>query len=486
MRAVMVLFDTLSRHFLESYGSLDVQTPNFTRLEQHCATFDQFYSASLPCMPARRDLHTGRYNFMHRGWGPLEPFDCSAVQLLHDAGIYTHLVSDHSHYWEDGGATYHNRYNTWEGFRGQEGDRWVPQRLSDPTRNTNPLNKKGESAVQHLANRTRMETEDEMSSVRTVQAGLDFLEHYWDTDNWFLQIECFDPHEPFYVPEKYRALYGCGEREKAFYWPPYRPSDNLSEADLQGVRKEYAALITMCDAHLGRVLDFMDAHDMWQDTMLIVNTDHGFLLGEHGFMGKNYMPPYEELVHLPFYLHDPRTQSTGRREGLAQTVDIAPTLLHYFGVASPVEMDGRDLAPLAKDDTAVRDAVLFGLHGGHTCWCDGRYVLLQAPGAENQPLVSYTLMPTNIRGYFDAATLATAELVPGSRFTNGAPCLRYTENPFYLQPQRFGTLVFDLKQDPAQQHPINDPTLTAALREKLAAAMRAADAPDEEFQRLGL
>ena len=50
MRAVMVLFDTLSRHFLESYGSLDVQTPNFTRLEQHCATFDQFYSASLPCM----------------------------------------------------------------------------------------------------------------------------------------------------------------------------------------------------------------------------------------------------------------------------------------------------------------------------------------------------------------------------------------------------------------------------------------------------
>jgi arylsulfatase A-like enzyme len=56
-------------------------------------------------MPARRDLHTGRLNFMHRSWGPLEPFDNSLPELLKKQGVYTHLVSDHLHYFEDGGAT---------------------------------------------------------------------------------------------------------------------------------------------------------------------------------------------------------------------------------------------------------------------------------------------------------------------------------------------------------------------------------------------
>ena len=77
-------------------------------------------------MPARRELHTGRYNFLHRSWGPLEPFDDSMPQQLKDAGIHTHLISDHYHYWEDGGATYHQRYTTWECVRGQEGDNWQP------------------------------------------------------------------------------------------------------------------------------------------------------------------------------------------------------------------------------------------------------------------------------------------------------------------------------------------------------------------------
>ena len=82
------------------------------------------FVGSLPCMPARRDLHSGRLNFLHRSWGPLEPFDNSFSEILQTNNIYTHLVSDHYHYWEDGGSTYHNRYNTWEFIRGQEWDKW--------------------------------------------------------------------------------------------------------------------------------------------------------------------------------------------------------------------------------------------------------------------------------------------------------------------------------------------------------------------------
>ena len=122
MKAIMVMFDSLNRHLLPPYGCGWVRAPNFARLAERTLTFDRCYVGSMPCMPARRELHTGRYNFLHRNWGPIEPFDDSTPELLQRHGVHTHLVSDHYHYWEDGGATYHNRYGTWEGVRGQEGD----------------------------------------------------------------------------------------------------------------------------------------------------------------------------------------------------------------------------------------------------------------------------------------------------------------------------------------------------------------------------
>src|SRR5699024_9903214 len=123
MKIVMLMFDSLNRRLLTPYNpEAKVKTPNFQRLAQHAVTFDCSYVCSMPCMQARRDFHTGRPNFLHNGWGPLEPFDDSVPQMLDEADIHSHLVSDHYHYWEDGGATYHNRYTSWQNFRGQEGD----------------------------------------------------------------------------------------------------------------------------------------------------------------------------------------------------------------------------------------------------------------------------------------------------------------------------------------------------------------------------
>ena len=124
-------YDTLCRRFLSPYGNDWVKTPNFQRLSDRALTFDACFAGSLPTIPARREMHTGRYNFLHRGWGPLEPFDDSMPQLLRDAGVYTHLASDAYHYWEDGGATYHGRYSSWVFFRGQESDPWIGQ-VADP------------------------------------------------------------------------------------------------------------------------------------------------------------------------------------------------------------------------------------------------------------------------------------------------------------------------------------------------------------------
>ena len=119
MKAILVMYDSLNRHMLPPYGNEWVKAPNFQRLAERSATFDNCYIGSMACIPARRELHTGRYNFLHRSWGPLEPFDDSMPNMLRREGIHTHLASDHPHYWEDGGATYHTRYSSWEFFRGQ-------------------------------------------------------------------------------------------------------------------------------------------------------------------------------------------------------------------------------------------------------------------------------------------------------------------------------------------------------------------------------
>ena len=94
MKTVFVLFDSLNRKALSCYGGKDIATPHFQRLADRSVVFDNHYVGSLPCMPARRDLHTGRLNFLHRGWGPLEPFDHSFAALLHKHHVYSHLISD--------------------------------------------------------------------------------------------------------------------------------------------------------------------------------------------------------------------------------------------------------------------------------------------------------------------------------------------------------------------------------------------------------
>ena len=477
MRAIMVMFDSLNRHMLPPYGSDEIDAPNFRRLAERTVTFDNFYAGSMPCMPARRELHTGRYNFLHRSWGPLEPFDDSMPEMLGQHGVHTHLASDHPHYWEDGGATYHPRYTTWEFFRGQEGDPWKAQ---VPTGGAAVEGFKNRLHRQDAINRGYLRREADHPQTLTFDAGIEFLQTNADADRWFVQIECFDPHEPFFSYDEYKKLYPHDYDGPEFDWPSYakvtEPADQVEHA-----RFEYKALVSMCDRSLGRVLDAMDEHDMWDDTLLIVNTDHGFLLGEHGWWAKSVQPWFNELVHLPAFIWDPRTGVAGERDsGLVQTIDIAPTLLDFFGVAPTDDMLGTPIAEVS------REGALFGIHGGHVNVTDGRYVYMRACATpENAPLEEYTLMPTLMRGRFAPAEFAGAELAEPFPFMKGIRPLRLAGRA-QINPFTYGTLLFDLHEDPAQEHPLDDAEQELRMLRMLARLLRENDAPESQFVRLGI
>ncbi len=498
MKAIMVMYDSLNRHYLSPYGCNWTKTPNFQRLATHSVTFDNHYVGSMPCMPARRELHTGRYNFLHRGWSPLEPFDDSMPEILANNGIYTHLVSDHKHYWEDGGATYHTRYCTWENIRGQQGDPWkadLNPNITNPT-----LLRKGQGRIgqkfagnvqrQDVINRRYMREEINHSQAKTFSAGLEFLENNWNYDNWFLQIETFDPHEPFFSNEKYEALYDKVDIGREIDWPPYAPLDSKDTEDVVlHVKHKYAALVSMCDTYLGKVLDFMDKHDMWKDTMLIVNTDHGFLIGEHSWWAKTAMPLYNEIAHIPMFIWDPRCGAMGeRRSSLTQTIDLAPTLLEFFGIERTKDMLGKALRDTISNDIPVHNYALYGFHGNQINITDGRYVYMRNSVKRDAPVYEYTLMPTNMRSRYPLPALRKSELSKPFSFTKDTPLLKIplSNSGFGGSPYRFGTHLFDLSVDPTQEHPIDDPEIEIQMMNAMAKLMSENDAPIHEFERVGL
>lgn len=489
MKAIVVMYDSLNRHMLQPYGCEWVKTPNFERLAQKTLTFDTMYAGSLPTIPARRELHTGRYNLLHRSWGPLEPFDNSTFDILRSNGVHTHLVSDGYHYWEEGGSTYHTKYSTWQFNRGQEGDFCIAD-LRDKVPipdNANIRFRKAEWLRQDWVNRFHMPNEEDMPQSKTFAGGIEFLRTNHTADNWLLQIETFDPHEPYYCPQKYRDLYPHDYDGPVFDWPPYAPAADVGEDLLRHVRCECAALHSMCDANLGRVLDIMDELNLWDDTMLIVNTDHGFLLGEHGWTGKMRMPHYDEIARLPLFVWDPRCgRKSGRRSSLVQTIDLGPTLLEYFDIERPGEMLGTPLRQTCAADTPVREAGLFGTHGDHICCTDGRYVYMRAPVKETD-VFEYTHMPAHMRTPFGAEALQTITLAPPFAFTKGAPIMKINAgSKGWSKAEEFGTLLFDTTEDPTQEHAIDNKQVEKTMSEHLVRLMKEHDAPSEQFERMGV
>lgn len=489
MKAILMMFDSLNRNLLEPYGCDWTKTPNFKRLAEHSVRFDNCYAGSLPCMPARRELHTGRYNFLHRSWGPMEPFDDSMPEILKNNGIYTHLISDHYHYWEDGGATYHTRYKSWEIVRGQEGDPWKAN-VKDPEIPPCASSRESEGWRQDWVNRRYIRSEAQFPLVKSVELGEEFLRENHDSDRWFLHLECFDPHEPFYSPQRFQDAYPHEYDGLHFDWPPYRKiGEEDSPQAREHIRNQYAALLSMCDAYLGRILDVMDEYDMWKDTMLIVNTDHGYMLGEHDWWGKNVCPLYSEIANTPLFIWDPRTGEKGAgRKALVQTVDLVPTLYHYFGVEIPKDVLGHDMTPALERDEEIRTEALYGIHGATINCTDGRYVYMCAPDPNSENAYNYTLMCTHLRQFFTVEELRSAELAGPFDFTKGCKVLKVKKGKpkFQSVPINFGNMLFDLEKDPHMETPIHDEAEELRMRKIIVRVLKENDAPGELYEKYHL
>lgn len=485
MKTIFILMDSLNRHYLTAYGADRVRTPNIDRLAERGIVFDCHYAGSLPCMPARRELMTGRLNFLEAPWGPVEPWDdCLPAELRTQKGTYCHIVTDHYHYFESGGEAYHTLFDTWELERGQEGDEWHPL-VKEPE-----IPKFiGKNRRPYWVNRQffNSENEEEYPTPRCFQRAIDFLENNGREDNWHLHLEVFDPHEPFVCPKKYRDLYNdTWTGPYHFDWPPYREVEEGPEA-VEHIRKSYAGVLTMADVWLGKFLDKMDEMDLWKDTVVIFTTDHGHLLGEHGYWAKNYMFDYQELVHLPLIICTPDTAFCHRRiSELTAAMDLMPTLMDLYGAKIPEGVHGVSLLPLIRGEkTVLHEGVLYGYFGKDINLFDGRYSYCRQP-KDGSTVYHYTLMPRGTKGFIDRQILAEAEFGCFLENTHGVPQMKIPRKSHRHKHAPDYHLIYDIKEDPGQTTPIRDEKLEKDLKEKMIKLLNWYHAPECQFERTGL
>jgi arylsulfatase A-like enzyme len=267
--------------------------------------------------------------------------------------------------------------------------------------------------------------------------------------------------------------------------------------EVAAIRARYAALVAMCDEYLGRLLDRMDAEAMWDDTLLIATTDHGFLLGEHDWWAKVRMPHYQELSHIPLIVCHPDDagQAGTRRSAVTSAIDIMPTVMDALGGEVPPEVRGRSLLPLLAQDGEGHAVALSGVFGGPMLITDGDYAFHYCPRhLDSTDLYEYRLLPMHMREPFSLKELRKMELAPPFDFTKEVEVLKIkARDDSKRVPNHDGigfadteTRLYDLRSDPEEAHPFRDAAIEARLLNAARTVMQAHDAPDEMFRRFAL
>jgi arylsulfatase A-like enzyme len=207
---------------------------------------------------------------------------------------------------------------------------------------------------------------------------------------WFAHLSYLRPHSPYAAAGEYSRLYDPADVElpiaparelhplhRAMLGVPQAAAP-LGEADLRTMRAQYFGMVTEVDAQLGRVLDAIAARGEWDDTIVIVASDHGEQLGDHGLVEK--LGYFEESYHTPLLVRDPRRAVAHGDvvDAFTENVDVLPTLCDLLGAAIPTQVDGLPLTAFLEGRTPEwwRDAA-------HWEW-DWRFVALSF-GASGWP-----------------------------------------------------------------------------------------------------
>ena len=364
---ILVILDSLRRDHVGCYGNSWIKTPTIDGLAKQSVKFLRAFPESLPTLPVRRALHTGNRSFPFRdyeprkgdpvrivGWQPIPEEQVTLAETLKHAGFRTAFITDTYHQFKPS-MNFHRGFDEWQWIRGQETDPLNSASMfteKDLEKYT-PLSGRGyrPALARYLANMSYRKEEPDWLAPRVFATAMSWLEANRDAKRFFLCVDSFDPHEPWDPPYPYRELYYPGYKGREVIWPEYGKSDYLSPDELRYMRACYAGEVTMVDAWLGKFVDKARSLGMLDRALLVVISDHGHQLGEHGLTGKIPAGLYPELMDIPLLIRHPSgTGADSEINALVYNHDVFATILGRLGIEPPLKTDSRDLWPLLRGD----------------------------------------------------------------------------------------------------------------------------------------
>ena len=485
MNVITILVDSMNRRFLGTYGCDSGVTPNMDRFARRAAVFENHFIGAAPCMPARRELMTGRQELFWRGWGHLEPFDAPIAREAGKTGAVTAIVTDHYHYWENSAHGYLEHFQGSRFIRGHEMDYYNTDKTGEIPGWADSIDKRGRGGAgrRYYQNVKDFAKPEDFFAPKTFAEACGWLDANHAHEKFFLWVECFDAHEPFHVPEPYKSMFTKITGEGMTCWPPYQDGCHgrngefwatAPPEEIEYIRAQYMGKLYMVDEFMGKLFDKLDEYCLWDDTAVIVTTDHGHELGERGRYGKQ--PPMFDLsAHIPLMIWHPKYPGQRRIGALTTAIDLYPTILEMLGAPDAKAPHGRSLMPLLKGETgAHRDAVVYGWFGCGAMITTEDYSYFTS-WDNGVPLYWYT-----------AGYMTPKPGITGGNFIPGV------DTPVWKVPMEgqpvYPELLYDRKADPGQTVNLagEKQEIVKMMKARLAALMREQGVPEEQFARLRL
>ncbi|MBL8849850.1 MAG: sulfatase-like hydrolase/transferase [Planctomycetaceae bacterium] len=348
---MLLVTDDQRADTVAALGNPHIITPNMDRLVHEGFVFHNAYCMGsmqpAVCMPSRTMLHSGR-----------------SLYRLEGVEQRPHLGKSFA---DAGYATFH-----------------IGKRGNTP----HPLHK---AFAQSRYLDDQAERTGGFSGRTEVDAAIEFLEQQAAEKPFFILIEFAGPHDPRGTNPESRAIYKADDIPLPANYLPFHPFDNgemlVRDEQLEAwprtpdaVRRhlhDYYAMITHMDQQLGRLFATLDDRGEWNNTIVVLTSDHGLAIGSHGLFGKQNL--YEDGMKPPLIVRGPDVPH-GESDAFAYLFDIYPTLCGLTGVPIPDDIDGRDLTPVIQGRVdAVRDTLFLAYRDVQRAVRQGDWKLIHYP-----------------------------------------------------------------------------------------------------------
>lgn len=435
---LFIMADQLRADYLACNGHPTIRTPHIDALAARGVNFTKAYCQAPVCGPSRMSFYTGRYAISHGASYnnvPLQVSERTIGDYLRPQGYRTALVGK-THMRRDEEGMRHLGLDP-DSSRGvlisqcgfepfERDDGLHPDQSADPDlpynrylrergyAGNNPWHSAANSAESksgellsgwhmrhsHLPARVK---EEHSETAYTTNRAMDFITEAGDSP-WCLHLSYIKPHWPYMAPAPYHAMYHQkdllpavrSEQEREQPHPVLEAFMNHPES-LEFSRVEvrervipaYMGLITQLDAHIGRLMTFLEDRAQLDNTLIVFTSDHGDYLGDH-WLGEKEMF-HEPSARIPMIVVDPSAQADATRgttnDALVEAIDLLPTFVDYSGGDSRSHdhvLEGSSLKPL--------------LHGKHVdSW--RTYAFSEADYAWRPARLALSLAPNQARAF---------------------------------------------------------------------------------------